>query len=59
MRDNLNFYKNLPEVDTDKIIDIEEEDYVKMYFKGTDLYDEKNWKFMVDQTCDNEHSKSS
>jgi len=47
MRDNLNFYKNLPEVNTDKIIDIEEEDYVKMYFKGTDLYDEKNWKFMV------------
>ena len=48
MRDNLKFYMELPEVNNDLIMDLEEEDYVKTYLKGTDHYRAKEWRLMTE-----------
>ena len=48
MRDNLEFYMDLPEVNNDLILDLEEEDYVKTYHRGTDHYRANEWKLMTE-----------
>ena len=48
MKDNLKFYMDLPEVNNDLIQDLEEEDYVKTYLRGTDHYRNKEWTLMTE-----------
>ena len=47
MKENLDYYKNLPEVDGNKIEDKEEENYVKSYLEGTENYRNKDWNGMI------------
>ena len=48
MKDNLEYYLGLPEVDKQSIFDAEEEDYVKSYLRGTDHYRDADWKLMIE-----------
>ena len=65
MRDNLKFYMDLPEVNNDLIEDLEEEQYVKSYLRGTDHYRDKEWKLLTEtmeqalQVKDRKHNDKS
>ena len=47
MLENLKYYKGLPGVDHSKIVDVEEQNYVKKYYQGLDYYDEENWSELI------------
>ena len=49
MKDNLEYYKGLPEVDENSIEDKEEQDYVKLYLEGTKYYQNKDWNRMTEK----------
>ena len=47
MKNNLDYYKDHAEVDKTKIVDLEEQEYVRSYFQGLDFYEKGQWQGVV------------
>ncbi|XP_069694101.1 cartilage-associated protein-like isoform X2 [Periplaneta americana] len=47
MRDNLQFYSNLPEVNIDSVENFEAREYVSLYIRGSDAYQHEDYKAVI------------